>query len=179
MNQSRIESLLNEIKETDDILYQAKVIDLLIREGIRQKEIAEVLSLKPSYLSHIRRLNKLPELILDGYYNHSLSKSHLFALSRLPADDAIEVYEKVLSQNLSVHATEKLVREKIYNFKDEGEYISEKEKKKLLEKLSKKFPSASFRIRQSRSNSLLEIKIKGNLKKSSSALRKIISKLLS
>lgn len=173
-----IDSVFTQINDSQDYFQKAKLILFLKRDkGVRVNEISKKIRLKPSYISHILRLNHLPELVKDGYYSKFISISHLFIVSRLKTDkQMIEVYEKILSENLSTQQTESMVREILYQLKDRGEYLSHEERSEF----SKNYNGTDAirtQIIQSRLRGKLIIEIKGNLEKTSEELRKIMDLL--
>ncbi len=173
-----ITTILAQIKSSQDYFQKAKLILFLKREkGLKVSDIARQLDLKPSYTSHLLRLNRLPDLIKDGYYSHLVSISHLFIISRLKSDKQIsEAYEKVLADDLNTQQTESMVREILYQLKDRGEYLTNQER----EELAKNFNGASgikTKIIQSRLKAKLTIEIKGNLEKTTAELKRIMKLL--
>lgn len=79
-----VTEVIERIKLTNDIFEKGRLLKFLMKEkDFRMKDIAELLEIKPSYISHYLRLNKLPEIIIDGYYSNQVSASHLFIIARL------------------------------------------------------------------------------------------------
>lgn len=174
-----IDSVSTQIKDSQDYFQKAKLLLFLKRDkGVRVSEIGKKIGLKPSYISHILRLNHLPELVKDGYYSKLISVSHLFIISRLKTHkQIIEVYEKILSDDLTTQKTESMVREILYQLKDRGEYLGKEER----DEFSKNYNGTDTihtQIIQSRLKGKLIIEIKGNLEKTSEELRKIMNLLL-
>jgi len=169
------EKYIEQIKNEPNVFIKAKLIELLKREkGWQLIDLSQKLNLKPSYICHLLRLNRLPEIVVDGYYNKIISKSHLFVLSRLPSEkDMIKVYELILEKNLNVLKTEDLVRQVVYQVKNEGEHLSFEEKEDLIKKIESLEDGVKAKLIQTRVKSKLIIEIKGNLKKTSKLLRKI------
>jgi len=179
MSIDSLEKYFEEFKKTDDIFTKAKIIKILNKqEGIKIIDLSKKLGLKPSYLCHILRLNRLPEIVIDSYYGRLISKSHLFVLSRLKTKESIiAIYEKILSKNLTVVETENLVREYLYQIKDQGSYLSLKEKEGIIKKIKNIFKDISVKITQSRIKSKLILEIKGNLNRTTEILKKIGGKI--
>lgn len=173
-----IDSVLTQIKSSHDYFEQARLILLLKRDkGIRIIDISKKLAIKPAYISHILRLNRLPEFVKDGYYSELISISHLFIISRLKTTEQImEIYEKILADSLTTQQTEELVREMLYQIKDRGEYLSSAEKEKFLKSYEKK-DNIKAKIVQSKLRGKIIIEVKGNLEKTSAELKKIIGLL--
>jgi ParB family chromosome partitioning protein len=174
-----VEKIILQIKEEKDIFNKARLIQYLIKEKeIRIKDLSAKLGIKSSYLCHLLRLNKLPSLILDGYYSKLVSISHLLVLSRISDEKMIvKIYEKILSDNLTVAQTEEKVREVLHQIKDTGKYLSKEKVKLLVTKIKKDFPHAKIKLIQTRIKGKLVFEIKDNLKNSSLFLEKIIDKL--
>lgn len=120
-----IRDYIEQIKSETDYFGKAKLVNFLIHQKhIKVKDLAAALGLKPSYLCHIMRLNKLSEIIMDGYYSKLITMSHLFVLSLLKSqEDIMNIYEIVLREGLTVLHTEELVREKLHGITPGGEYI--------------------------------------------------------
>lgn len=114
-------------------------------------------------------------MIVDGYYAEDISLSHLFVISRLKdPKKIIDVYEKVLGKNLTVLATEEIVREILYGIKTEGEALTREEKESYRQQLGKEI---KLKIIQTRIKSKLEIEVKGSLAKTTKILRTILTNL--
>ena len=120
-----IDLIIDKIKTEKDIFVKAKLIFSLRRDkNVKVMDIASKLGINSSYVCHINRLNKLPDIVVDGYYSKLVSISHLFLISRLQdKQKMVDIYEKILAQSLSVKDTEDAIREYLYNFKNRGHYI--------------------------------------------------------
>jgi len=150
------------------------------KKGIKAKDIAKALGVNVSYLSHLRRLKKLPEMIVDGYYAGSISLSHLFVISRLgKKEQMISLYEKVLKDNLTVQETEAQVRNLLYKVEDvEGKYFPEEKLKKIIEILKSVLPrGVEVKIIQTRVKVKIVLQGKGNLKATNKFLEKFLKLL--
>ncbi len=147
------------------------------QQGFSLKDLAKALRVNVSYLSHFKRLKKLPEMIVDGYYANSISLSHLFVISRLSDQkQMISLYEKVLRDNLSVKQTESEVREILYHVGNEkGEYFPEEKKEAIITSLKKLLAKEiNVKIIQTRIKAKVILEAKGNLKATSSFLEKLL-----
>jgi hypothetical protein len=114
--------LLEQLRSENDPIQQSALIAQLKRQGVATKAIAQLMKVSPVHVSQLLRINKLPEMVLDGYYSKLVSLSHLIFLSRLRDDVMIErAYEQVLAGELSALATEQLVRELLYGIKTDQE----------------------------------------------------------
>ncbi|PIV09289.1 hypothetical protein COS31_03460 [Candidatus Roizmanbacteria bacterium CG02_land_8_20_14_3_00_36_15] len=173
---SQQEALISRVRMEKDPFVKAKILQSLRKDsGLRLKDLALKINLKPAYLCHYLRLNRLPEMIVDGYYAEDISLSHLFVISRLKdPKKIIDVYEKVLGKNLTVLATEEIVREILYGIKTEGEALTREEKESYRQQLGKEI---KLKIIQTRIKSKLEIEVKGSLAKTTKILRTILTNL--
>jgi len=169
------EKYFEQFKKETDIFVKARLLNLLKKEkGWRVIDLSQKLGLKPSYICHLLRLNRLPEIVVDGYYNKMISKSHLFVLSRLFLEkEIIKVYEMILEKNLNVFQAEEIVRQMLYQIKNEGDYLSSDEKNQLIKKIESLGENIKAKLIQTRVKSKIIIEIKGNLKKTTEILRKI------
>lgn len=154
---------IEQIKRESDYFGKTKLINFLVHQKhIRVKDLATSLGMKPSYLCHIMRLNKLSEIIMDGYYSKLISMSHLFVISLLQSQtDIMDVYEIVLRDNLTVLQTEELVRGKLHGVTSEGEYVQD-EKIKKAQLLLKTYFQADSKVTQTRTKTKLLIEWKGS-----------------
>jgi ParB-like chromosome segregation protein Spo0J len=170
-------TLLEKAKNEKDPIKLSKILfQLTKKEGERLIDIAVSLSKKPAYLSHLIRLNRLPELIIDGYIAKLISLSHLFVISRLNDEESmLHVYEKVLANSLNVSQTEELIRGLKYQITSKGKYYSRKEIDRINERLLKN--NIHLRLIQSRIRTKLIIEVKKNLYESEKILKKILEKL--
>jgi len=171
--------LIAQAKEEKDFINKAKLLFLLNKnEKFTIKRLSELLQIKPSYICHIIRLNRLPEIIIDGYYDKSISLSHLFIISRLKEEkEIIDIYENILTNSLTVLQTEELVREKLHQTKTTGSYLTGNEKDNLIGKITANQESVKVKIIQTRIKSKLIIEIKGDLEKTSQELKKLLKKI--
>ncbi len=176
---SAIEKVISQIKLEKDYFAKSKLIFSLIRQyDLKNKDIALKLGIKPAYLSHIKRLNRLPDIIIDGYYSKDINLSHIFIISRLrDRKEMISVYEKVLTKNLTVLQTEDLVRELLHNVKSAGQELTKEEKKVFINKIKSKYKDAQIKIVQTRIKSKLMIEIKGSLEKTTPILKSFVEKI--
>lgn len=163
-----------------DIFKQASLIETLRREKeMRVHEIASLLKLQSSYVSHYLRLLKLPHIVVDGYYGKFVSKSHLFIIARLPDQKAmIEVYEETLAKGLTAFQTEEMVRQRLYGIKSEGSYIPLSEIQAFEQNIKKKNNKIKTKIIQSRTRGKLILEVEGSLFFSTEILRSMIERLI-
>ena len=176
-----VTQVIERLRLTDDVFEKGRIIKYLMKEkGLRMKDIGELLEIQPSYLAHFLRLNKLPEIIIDGYYAKQVSASHLFIIARLhDYVTMMTVYEKVLSENLTSPQTENVVRELLYDVKAEGERLTDDEVDRFERLISRKLGTdVDFKITQTRVKGKFELGKKGNLADTTKMLRKLY-KLLS
>lgn len=175
-----MEQILEKIKKEKDVFIKARLIKyLLVEKQLKVKDLAEKIGMTSSYICHLNRLNHLPEAVVDGYYSNLINISTLFTLSRIKDQDKlINIYEKVLANNLTLQQLDELIREELYQIKDKGEFLKKEEKENLVNKFKNKYNEAQIKIIQTRTKGKILIEIKGNLEKTSKYLRKIINELL-
>lgn len=174
-----ITPLINQIKSENDIFQKYRLIDYLIREkNLRVIDLAHKIGYKSSYICHLLRLKKIPDVVIDGYYSKSISSSHIYVLSRLnDSKQMIDLYEKILGENYTVKQTENAVRELLYQVKSIGKYINKENIEKLTQKIKEEYPELNIKIIQTRIKGKVILEIKGDLEKSSKILKKILEKL--
>lgn len=173
----QVTELFNQFLQETDIFKKSQILLTLKRDkGVRVVDISKHLNMKPSYVSHILRLNKLPAMVVDGYYSKTLTPTHLYILARLQNEQQMNAaYEHVLANNLSVYDTEMLVRSVLYGIKNEGEYLSHDEIRAFTALMGKLQIQA--KVIQSRIRSKCILEIKGDLLKTSVVLREIMRQL--
>lgn len=171
--------ILKQIREDKDIFQKSRLIQYLLKErNLRIIDLANKIGYKSSYICHLVRLKKIPEVLVDGYYSKSISSSHLFLISRLnDKKQMIELYEKILSENLTVKQTESSVRNYLYQVKSIGKYIDPEAKEKLFQKIKEKYPELNIQIVQTRIKGKVILEIRGDLGKSSKVLKQVLEKL--
>jgi hypothetical protein len=170
---------IDQIKAEKDIFSKAKLLDHLIyKKDKKIKDIAKLLNMQPSYVCHILRLVRIPEMIVDGYYSDLISSSHLFVISRLKDKELMtQVYEKILNDNLTVIQTEEIVRDILHGIKTEGEHIDKDTKESFIKKIISDRTDLKLRIIQTRIKATVILEIKGNLTKTTKVLKKFIEKM--
>lgn len=154
---------IEQIKREQDYFGKSKLVNFLIHQKhIKVKDLAAALGLKPSYLCHVMRLNKLSEIIMDGYYSKLISLSHLFVISLLKSqEDIISIYEVVLRDGLTVLKTEELVREKLHGVRSGGSYMDKSTVSSLESTVNGRF-NAEAKVTQTRLKTKLLIEWKGS-----------------
>lgn len=174
------DDLIERLKKETDPLSRGKILRFLKREKqFKSKKLAQILDLIPSYISHLLRLNNLPEIITDGYYSKTISLSHLFIISRLKNHETmLSMYEQVLENGLTVLQTEYLVREINHSVKTEGRYLTHDAVESTIDEIKKKYSDKlSPKIIQSRTGSKLIIELKGSPKDTLPTLNRVLSDL--
>ncbi len=176
-----IDHVVEQTIKEKNIITKAKLLRfLIVDKELRIKDVSNMIGMKESYVCHILRLNKLDDMIVDGYYSKLISISHLFIISRLRTTEEIRLaYEKVISDNLTVLQTEELVREILYEMKSTGEHLPQEEIEKAKKGISDIFTGAKLKLIQTRVKSKLILEIKGGLTDSTPIIRSIIKKLTS
>ncbi len=175
-----ITPLLKKIKEDKDIFQKSRLLEYLIRErNLRVIDLANKIGYKSSYICHLLRLKKIPEVVVDGYYSKSVSSSHIFILSRLnDKKQMIELYEKILGENFTVKQTENEVRNYLYQVKSIGKYIKKEDVEKLTKKIKEKYPEINIEVIQTRIKGKIILKVKGDLEKTSKSIKTVLTKLM-
>lgn len=105
-------ALVENLQRTDlDPVEAARGFDRLVREyGYTQDEVARRVGKDRSTVANAIRLLKLPEFVLQALRENRISAGHARAL--LPLDDVDELRRllaRILAQQLSVRATERIV----------------------------------------------------------------------
>lgn len=166
---------VGQIKTEKDAFKKARLIrDLVKKDDIKIRDLAKACAVSSSYICHLLRLLRLPEIVVDGYYSANLSLSHLFIISRLKDEQAIvQAYEKILAQNLSVLQLEEYVREKLYSISGKGVRVDEATKQTLSAKYKKIDKNLKIKITQTRIRASVVLQYKGSLKQTSEVLEKL------
>ena len=174
-----VSSIIEQVKTENDFFKRAYLLDVLKKQHkVRIKDLSKSLDMKPAYICHILRLNKLPEIIKDGYYSQFVSVSHLFIIARLSNHaDMLTVYEKVLGKGLTALQTDELVREVLYSVYAGGEHIPAHEVKQQIERIKQTNEDIHIKITQTRVKGKIVIEVKGGLQHTTPVIRKIIQKL--
>jgi hypothetical protein len=158
-----VKDLLDQLRAEDDVFKVSELLHKLIRdEQVPLVQVSRELGAKPSYVSHLMRIKKLPSIIIDGYYSKSVSLSHLFIISRLSSiEDMIKLYEQVLANNLPTAKTEEIVREMLFHIDSKGERVDKHKLQALKDKFKKK--GVDFEVTQTRTKGRICLEMKGNL----------------
>jgi len=174
-----ITSLINQIKVDKDIFQKYRLLEYLMKEKkLRIIDLANKIGYKPSYICHLLRLKKIPDVLVDGYYSKTISSSHIYVLSRLnDVKQMINLYEKILGDNYTVKQTETAVREYLYQVKSVGKYISKEISEKFIKKIKEKYPELNIQIVQTRIKGRILMEIKGDLETSSKTIKHLLEKL--
>ena len=178
MNTKSTEELFELLKQEQDILRKARLIHhLRIDKEISLNKIAEILKKHPSYVSHMIRLLRIPQLAADGYYSGQISSTHLMILSRLQTEVQMkEAYEEILKKELTAPQTETLIRQLKFDVASDDYLISPKELAKISNNLQEKH-EARVRIYQSRVRGKLVIEKRGKTKDTAQFIKKLVKLL--
>ena len=173
---NELQSFVSKLKSTKDPFLKSKLLNEASKKGIDFKALSQKLGVNLSYLSHFKRLIRLPDMVVDGYYAGSISLSHLFVLSRLKnTEDIIELYEKILSENLTVKQAESCVREYLYAVKDGGKYYKKERIKEIIKLFKKRLSDKlSIKIVQTRVKVKIILEAKGNLEATGNFLENLL-----
>lgn len=174
-----IDPLIEQIQNEQDYFTKAKLLKYIIYDKqLRIIDISKDLKMQPSYMCHLLRLNRLDPMIVDGYYSKLISISHLFMISRLKTkEDMVKVYEKVLTDNLTVLQTEEQVREILYQIKTTGSGLDKKEQKKIESLFTGNNKKVKAHLIQTRIKAKIVMEVKGNLQETTDFIRSLASRI--
>ncbi|OGK17620.1 hypothetical protein A3D80_00150 [Candidatus Roizmanbacteria bacterium RIFCSPHIGHO2_02_FULL_40_13b] len=173
-----IDSILQSILDESDPIIQSQLIVNAVKEGIRPVQIAKKLNKTASHISHLIRLQKLPPVIINGFYDKTISLGHLFHISRLTKEaDMISVFEKVLSKNIPTNKTEQLVSSIGIGELNDDKKITKEIHDQIEDYFSKIDKQISSSLHQTRRMARIEITIKGGYAKTNKVLEKIKNEL--
>lgn len=85
----------------------------------------------------------------------------------------IALYEKILSRNLTAPQTENLVREHLYGIKNEGEKLTDEDKKQIEQVFSKIDPRFKVEIIQTRIKARINLNVEGSVIQTTNVLKKL------
>ncbi len=173
--------VLDQIKDEEDFFNKSKLLNYAVKQkGASIKEIGEYIGMKSSYICHIMRLERIPDLILDGYYSKLVSITHLFIIARIKDKEVMmAIYEEVLAKGLTSVQTEERVRKHLYKLTSEGDYIPPGEVDGLASQFNGRYKHSSLKVLQTRIHSKITIEIPGSLQQTTPYVREIIHQLLS
>lgn len=174
-----MDNLIESIKNEKDIVKKVNLLyELTKSREVKIKDIASKLGVQSSYVCHLLRLKRIPEVVIDGFYSNNISLSHLFIISRIKEPEKIiQIYEKVLSESLTVKGTEEAVREALYGLKTDGEYLKPEEKNDFAQKITGFKKNFKLQIIQTRIKSKIVFEIKGSLDQTSIEVRNLLKRL--
>lgn len=175
-----INEIFQKLTVVTDPIERAQLINKVrLDYGLKTKDIAKRLNTRPTNISNLVRILRLPDLVLDGYYSDVISSTHLQIISRLnKIEDIIDVYEKVIHGDASAAKTEKLVFEKLYQSKPEGIKIAKETLQKLTAEVVNIHPDCRIELVQTQKKARLTIVIDGTRKKTTSLLEKLIERII-
>lgn len=159
-------------------LKQAKMVaEIRETSEITNRQLAELLGVKPSHLSQLIRVLKLPEILVDGFLSKQISFTHLVIISRLKThDEQVSLYEEILSHTMSIAQTEQRVRELLHQVNSDGEYVSPEDMKQFADRISKSLGGARVQVVQTRIKCKIVIEQTGNLEKTTRFLEHTASR---
>ncbi len=174
-----VSSIIEQIKIEQDFFKKATLLEYLkIQKKVRIKDLSRLLNMKAAYICHILRLNKLPDIIKDGYYSKMVSVSHLFIIARLNSHaDMLTAYEAVLGGNMTALQTDELIRSLLYKVTSDGQYIPGEELDGFIQRIKTKHSNLLVKITQTRVKGKITLEVKGGLENSTTTIRSLIKKL--
>lgn len=192
--QGMLEMAIVENVQRQDLnpLERAQAYRRLMDEfGLTNSEIAQRVGKSPAYISNSIRLLSLPDSLKDAIMSDQTTEGHVRALSSLEDPRLIvEGYKEVLKKDLSVRATEELVRRmrsqhgilakrsapihKMHILSEEVEKVRDD----LIKTLSFNGKQAGVKYILTNSQAKLEINLPGRAEETAPLIRKI-SEILS
>lgn len=173
-----LQTRIDTIKTERNPLTQAKMVaEIRDTSDITNRRLAELLGVKPSHLSHLIRVLKLPDILIDGFVSKQISFTHLVIISRLKThDEQISLYEEILSRTMSIAQTEHRVRELLYQVNSDGQYVSQDHMEAYADRISKSLGGAKVQVTQTRIKCKIIIEQPGNLEKTTEFLENTVSR---
>lgn len=182
MSSEGIAEKLNIIKSHPDPLSQAQlIVELKATTHIQNKHIAEALGMKPSNVSHLIRVTRLPEIVLDGYMSKQISFTHLILISRLKKhDEIVGLYEEILQKGYSALQTERRIREILYLVDTMGSYLNKDKIRSYENRISGSLGERVVTsIIQTRIKAKITIEMTGDLTKTSDFIDAFVTRFRS
>lgn len=105
--------MLKEIKDRKTInIYELSLIcnNLKNTFNYKNKELCDYLDQSSSQISNLLQIINLPQEVLAEISMNQISYGHAKAISRLPEEDLLRVFNEIKEKHLSVRQTEELVR---------------------------------------------------------------------
>ena len=174
------EEILGQIETERDPIKQARLIKYAQNEDLASlHDISLLLKKHPTFISHLVRTVKLPDLVLDGYYAHTISLAHLIVLSRLEQiEDIIKAYKEILAHNLSSMQTEILVRELKYHVKDSTLLLTKQQLDTIRKGFKEKYPQGKIQIMQSKIKGKIVIEFMGESSSTTTSILTLLKELI-
>lgn len=170
-----VEEIISKIKNVTNVFEKALLILSLKKDkNLRIVDISRLLSESPSKICQLLRLPRLPDIVIEGYLSKTLSITHLIILSRIKNENTlIDIYEKILTNDLSTMQTEDLVRQHIYKIDPKGAKLLNEERQNIITLVNKIDPNLEVQIIQTRVRAKIILQVRGNLDKTTQVLKKI------
>lgn len=130
-------AILENIQREDlDVLEEAEAYRRLSEEfGFTQEKIAETTGKSRSHIANMLRLNALPAGVKDLIHDKKLTFGHARALVGI--QDAEEIAQKIVDEDLSVRQVEKMIRDKKLKFQKEvGVYEEQSDSEEIRHHIS-------------------------------------------
>lgn len=188
-------ALVENVQRKDlNPLERAKAFQRLVSEfGLSTREISQRIGKSWAYVSNSLRLLRLPDILKDGLLSGQTTEGHARVLASLEDPRLIvDVYKKILKENLSVRGTEEMVRRIKAREGTLGERAPEATKKRIsrpspkLDKMEtdfkKKFDAFGCKTRvtilQSRIQARIRVILDGSPEVTEKALRFAYEKIM-
>lgn len=140
----------------------AKSIESILKtQKIKQEEIANIIGKSRPYVSNLLGMLKLDNIILNSVLNDEINFGHVKPLISLPKNEAIEIYKKILLQNLSVREVEGYAKfsKMILTRKNKKLTLSEKKAQEII--YAEELIRGKLKTKVEISSSEIRIKYKG------------------
>jgi len=181
-----LEMAIVENVQREDLnpIERAQAFERLIEEfGLPVSEIAKRVGKSDAYVSNSLRLLSLPDAIKDGLMSGAVSEGHARALVGLgDVKLMVDAYKMLLSENASVRRAEDLARRLKAQYSKTARSRIERIHNDELDKIASDIAQQTqglVKITQSKVEARLVIVIRGNLEKTSKAVKEIHHKLIS
>jgi len=104
-------ALVENIQREDlSAIEEAKAFLVMIEnQALTQDKIAQKMGKSQSSVANKIRLLQLPQEIQDAVTSHQITERHARALLAAQPDERIDIYKKIVGQNLNVRQTEALI----------------------------------------------------------------------
>lgn len=182
--QGMLEMAIVENVQREDLnpIERAQSFERLIEEfGLPVSEIAKRIGKSDSYVSNTLRLLTLPDAIKDGLMSSAITEGHARAIAGLGDTKLmVDAYKTILAESASVRRAEDLARRLKSTAEKKVHSRVERIHNEELDKIASDLAQTTdglVKITQSKVEARLVFVIRGNLEKTSKAIKEIHQKL--